>query len=694
MLAIKGAQAGHPVPDDSRILRIGEWRVDPDLDELSREGQTIRLEPRPMRLLLYLAAHAGRVVDVQQLLDEVWPNVIVTHGSVYQAIAQLRRILGDESEHPKYIENLPRRGYRLIAPVAPWDVHCAAATDSNPAPHGFPQVANGSVPVERQLGSGAPEAAATPVIADSTTGQTPRNSSRWSKPAFAAIAVVLATTLAYLALDRFWISRQSPNASRGAPANERATSSTSVTLKAVDTAFNPSRHSIAVLPFVNMSGDASQEYLSDGISEELLNALSRVPELQVAARTSSFYFKGEHADLATIAHKLNVATVLEGSVRRSGHTIRVTAQLNNAITGFHLWSETYDRDLSDVLKLQTEIANAVASALKVTLLGDFGAKVEVGGTRNPAAFDAYLRAAVSHRVGNAKDLEAAIAGYTEAIRLDPDYAMAYADRSYAFIDFAEDYAKGSSVRDYLDKAQADGRRAVAIASNLGRGHLALALAAERILDFTTASEEYGRALALAPGDAEVLTQYGRFAVLMGQTESGLAALHHAVVLDPLHFGHHDLLGQGLLAARRYNDAISAFASGKAVDPSNLWSSQWLGLAYYSIGDFQSARTTCESRGDEYLRPFCLALVYHKLGRHADAESMLATLRATWGETQAADTAMIYAQWGDTAQALNWLETAMRDRGIDLEQVKTSPWLDPLRKEPRFQAIERALKFPD
>src|SRR6516165_6674109 len=142
------------MPDDSRILRIGEWRVDPDLDELSREGQTIRLEPRPMRLLLYLAAHAGRVVDVQQLLDEVWPNVIVTHGSVYQAIAQLRRILGDESEHPKYIENLPRRGYRLIAPVAPWDVPCGAATASSPASRGFTQATNGSIAAQPQFTSG------------------------------------------------------------------------------------------------------------------------------------------------------------------------------------------------------------------------------------------------------------------------------------------------------------------------------------------------------------------------------------------------------------------------------------------------------------------------------------------------------------------------------------------------------------
>ena len=163
-------------------------------------------------------------------------------------------------------------------------------------------------------------------------------------------------------------------------------------------AFTPPPHSIAVLPFVNMSGDKEQEYFSDGLTEELLNSLAEINELQVAARTSAFSFKGKDTDIGTIARKLNVGAVLEGSVRRSGHTIRITAQLINAVTGFHLWSKTYDRDLGDVLKLQTEIATAVAG-LKVTLLGDVAAKIELGGTRNPAAFDAYLRASQERRTG-------------------------------------------------------------------------------------------------------------------------------------------------------------------------------------------------------------------------------------------------------------------------------------------------------
>ena len=233
------------------------------------------------------------------------------------------------------------------------------------------------------------------------------------------------------------------------------------------TTFSPPPHSIAVLPFVNLSGDKDQDYFSDGLTEELLNSLAEINELQVAARTSSFSFK-EHPDIATVAHKLNVGAVLEGSVRRSANTVRVTAQLINAVTGFHLWSKTYDRDLGDVLRLQTEIATAVASALKVTLLGDVAAKVEVGGTRNPAAFDAYLRGAKAYSSRHeGRDLHAAIAAYTEAIRLDANYALAFAARSIAFSYYAGEAETPEAMQEGYNKAQADARQALKLSGGSG-----------------------------------------------------------------------------------------------------------------------------------------------------------------------------------------------------------------------------------
>ena len=574
------------MPGELRVLRIGDWRVDPELDELSRVGQTIRVEPRTMQLLLYLAAHAGRVVDVKQLLDEVWSNVVVTQGSVYQAVAQLRRILGDDSEHPKYIENLPRRGYRLIARVV--------ASPTNVAPSAI--------------------------------------------------------------------------------------------------TFAPPPHSVAVLPFVNLSGDKQQEYFSDGLTEELLNSLSRINELQVAGRTSSFYFKGEHVDLATIAHKLNVASVLEGSVRRSAHTVRVSAQLISAETGFHLWSETYDRDLGDVLKLQTEIANAVASALKITLLGDTAARIELGGTRNPAAFDAYLRGAKAQtNYRSSEDLQSVIAAYTEAIRLASDYALAFAGRSLALT--YSTFSAGSDRARVFTAARADAQTAIALAPTMTEGHIALATFFAGTLDFSQAMAEYERALILGPGNARALQPAGTFLALMGRTDTGIATARRVVVIDPLNPLTHFSLGAALFYARRYEEAVAAFGQVVSLDPDAPRGYCWRGFAYLSLGDAERARESCAVRPEGWLNQSCLALANDALGRRADAETALARLKALKGDGAAYEYAAIYAQWGDTGEALNWLETALCLRDPFLVALKTDPRIDPLRKEPRFQAIERALKFP-
>ena len=491
------------------------------------------------------------------------------------------------------------------------------------------------------------------------------------KPILLVVSAALAAALAYFVVDEF-------RAPRGA------------------VRFSPPPRSIAVLPFVNMSGDPHQEYFSDGLTEELLNSLSRINELQVAARTSSFSFQGEHPDIATVARKLNVASVLEGSVRRSGNTIRVTAQLIDAISGFHLWSDTYDRDQGDILSLQTDIANAVAGALKVTLLGDIAARIEVGGTRNPAAFDAYLRAATAHGAQHsAADTQNVIAKYTEAIGLDPNYALAFAGRSTARSQYAMHFAKGAAISATFGDAMADARQAIALAPSLAEAYLALALVfAEGMHDFTQASKAYSRAQVLAPGNAGVLRDFGRFAVLMGQTELGLAALRRAVVLDPLNPSFHAKLGDALLFARRYDEAIAAFQDTLALDPEYSLAYADRGLAYYGRGDLQNASKSCEINPSYEQSQVCLAVSYEKLGRHADAQAMIAKLQAERGEDVAYQFAEIYAQWNDPAESLRWLDVAVQLHDSGLVLLKVDPLLDPVRKEPRFQTIERELKFPN
>jgi TolB-like protein len=507
-----------------------------------------------------------------------------------------------------------------------------------------------------------------------------------------AVSTAVAVALGVLATDKFWISNNSQISQAKMSAAQDAAASAGGPKAAA--AFAPPAHSIAVLPFVNMSGDKEQQYFSDGLTEELLNSLSRINELQVAARTSSFSFQGEHPDILTVAHKLNVAAVLEGSVRRSAHTIRITAQLVNGVTGFHLWSQTYDRDLGDILALQTEIANAVANALKVTLLGDVAAKIELGGTRDPAAFDAYLRGSKAGN-GTRDGKQVQIQEFTEAIRVDPNYALAFAARSAAYAGYAGYWASGvAGVREATAKALADALKAILLAPDLAEGHLALADLLASSLDLTRANDEYERAVALAPGSAKVLRLYGSYAVAMGRTDQGIAAVRRGVILDPLNPVGHNILGDTLAVARRYDEAMTAFQDALALDPSNLFAYVERGLTQYLIGDFQGARSTCEAKAGEFaLYRVCLAITYDKLGRHADAEAMLAKAMASFGDADAYEYARIYTQWGNRAKALEWLEKAVRLRHGDLPWLRVDPLLDPLRREPRYQVIERALKFP-
>jgi TolB-like protein/DNA-binding winged helix-turn-helix (wHTH) protein/Tfp pilus assembly protein PilF len=660
-------------------FRVGQWRVDPALNEISRDGTTLKLEPRTMRVLVCLAERAGEVVSVSQLLDTVWKDLVVTQYSVYQAVAALRRTLGDDPKAPSYIASVPRRGYRLVAPI---DAEAEAQDPLQPPaePQAEAQLPEEQAPAKDEL---------QPVPSDTSDGG--EIAERRIGLRLGSIAVALLV----LGSSVWWFflrpGRENPAA---APA-EYAPSTTGPN-DTTHAAFAPPSHSVAVLPFTNLSGDPKQEYFSDGITEELITALSQVDALKVIARTSSFSFKGKDSDIGTIARKLNVAAILEGSVRRSGNKVRITAQLINAVNGFHLWSRDYDRDLNDVLALQTDIATAVAHELQAKLLGNEASRIELGGTRTPAAFDAYLRGAKAYSTRvDAKDCQTAIAAYTEAIRIDPNYALAFAGRSSAQTAYAEEYASGGAMREAFDRAQADARQALALAPELAEGHVALGDALlTGSFEFAQASKAYERAVRLAPGNAQALRESGRYAVFIGRVDAGLAAIHRAVVLDPLNPRSHSLLGQALYFDRRYKEAVAAFGQVITLDPDDGFDLGFRGLAYYGLGDLNSARSSCESKPDHWVAQWCMAVTYEKLGLHADAEAVVVKMKATNGDLAAYQYAGIYAQWGDTAKSLEWLDQAMQLRDPGLVYLKTDPLLDPLRKESRYRAIERELTFPN
>ena len=305
-------------------LRVGAWCVDPALGEMTRAGETVRLEPRTLRLLLCLTARAGEIVSADELLGQVWQGVVVTPDSVYQAIASLRRLLGDDPKQASYIATVPRQGYRMVAQVGPWD--------EPPVPATLP--AAGAAPLSATSLSAAPLSAALPSAAPGKRR-----------------ALVLAACLAASAGLALWMS---------------GTQATKPPPPAVNSA-PQYRNSIAVLPFSDLTEGMGHEVFADGMTEELINRFSQIPGFKVPAPTSSFYYKGKQKALAEIGKELGVNYILDGSVRKSGNTLRVAARLMKADNGFIIWSDTYDKPVTDLLMVQDDIAGAVAKALKAAI---------------------------------------------------------------------------------------------------------------------------------------------------------------------------------------------------------------------------------------------------------------------------------------------------------------------------------------
>jgi serine/threonine-protein kinase len=511
-------------------------------------------------------------------------------------------------------------------------------------------------------------------------------------PVAVLAGLIVLAALVYLLAVKFGPAGH-PVPSASAPA---AAPSAPVASAAAATSFNPPAHSIAVLPFANMSGDARQDYFSDGLSEELLNSLAAIRDLQVVARTSSFSFRGQDVDVAVVARKLNVGAVLEGSVRKDGSHVRITAELINALTGFQLWSQTYDRDLKSVLALQTEIATAVTKALQATLLSNAATSIEIGGTQVPAAFDAYLRGESLERGNLDKETTLArIAAYSEAIRLDPKFAKAYVGVANAQNSYANNYANDSDVSAYFKQARAASEQAVTLAPELGEAHASVAYVLERgFLDFTRAMAEYDRALELSPNDPDVLLRSGVYFATMGRTEAALSAMRRAMVLDQLNPVGYARLAVALTYAHQYRQAIDASQRALQLNPHDDAIRNYIGYDYMLLGEYSAARPLCATSKPSWVGLLCLAILDDKEHRHAEAEAQMAAMKAELGDGAAYQYAEIYAQWGDIPKALDWLDTAYRLPDPGIGTLRVDELIDPLRKQPRFQEIERKLQLPN
>lgn len=456
--------------------------------------------------------------------------------------------------------------------------------------------------------------------------------------------------------------------------------------------FVPPPHSLAVLPFLNISGDPKDDYFADGLSEELLNSLAAVRELQVAARTSAFSFKGKQADIAEIARKLNVGAILEGSVRREGEHVRITAQLIDATSGFHLWSQTYDRDLKGVLKLESDVAQNVSSALRATLLAST-ATTDMGGTDNPQAFDAYLKGETLLRgLYERSTNELATQEFARAIRLDRDFANAYLGKSLALFIFAGNES-GQEAKSAGLEAKAAAEQAIKLAPRSGNAHSMLgSILAYSLLNFRAAQTEFEAGLDLSPGDARVYSASASYLALTGHSEEAIQRARKSVVLDPLNASAHANLGSVLRWTRHPREAVDSYSRALQIDPAVHLVAGNRGYAYISMGEFEAAVRSCTPPRD-YSQRTCLAIAYDKLGRHADADAAIAAMMREYGESASYQFAEIYAQRGDTPNALAWLETADRIGDTGLHYMAADDLADPLRNEPRFKKVLAKLNLP-
>jgi TolB-like protein/Tfp pilus assembly protein PilF len=499
---------------------------------------------------------------------------------------------------------------------------------------------------------------------------------------------LLVLAIGLFAFDRFIPRRvEPPTASREAQTPAVPSASTPSAASAAPAA---SENSIAVLPFVNMSSDKEQDFFSDGISEELLNLLAQIPQLQVTARTSSFAFKGKETGIPEIARTLHVAHVLEGSVRKSGNSVRITAQLIKAGTDAHLWSQTYDRKLDDIFAIQDEIAADVVKQLRVTLLG----AAPKARTTNPEAYALYLQAVQLGRQNTAEAFKQSDALLHKALAIDPRYAPAWAASAE---NFYHDVSLGLlSGKEGYAQAREAAMKAVAIDPDYAPAHARLGLIAMYgDNDPGGAAQHFNHALALDPADPDVLRNSATLLESLGRLDEALALDEAVVRRDPVNVSALYNLGVDQRCVGRLDAAIASLRTVLSLAPGRGQAYYWLGTAMLLKGDAQGALAQIEQETSGPWKMFGLPMAYHALGRKADSDAALAAVIAKYEKDGAYNIAYVYAYRGEADKAFAWLDKAVEYGDPGLSDVVTENLFDNIHNDPRWLPFLRKIgKAPE
>jgi TolB-like protein/DNA-binding winged helix-turn-helix (wHTH) protein/Tfp pilus assembly protein PilF len=623
------------------VFRFESFEVDRGAFELRRAGRPVAIERIPMELLLLLLERRGQLVTRQEILDRIWGKNVFgdVDNNINTAVRKIRLALRDNPGSPRLLHTIPGKGYRISAPIVD-SAAVAASAEVAPVP----------------LANLPPAAAGSP---------TP-----WRMRALIALALVAVALLVR------------PYLMRGAGSAGKAM--------------------IVVLPFQNLSGDPQQDYFADGMTEEMIAQLGSLDprHLGVIARTSAMLYKGTQKTSAQIARELGVDLLLEGSVRRSNNRVRVTAQLIEAKDQTHLWADSYDRDVSDILKVQSDVARGIAGKIQLALSQQVRESLAGAPKVDPAAYEDFLQGLHAYNIRTHAGFEHAIAAFNRAIEKDPDYADAYAGLANAYM-LAPIFGVSTTV-EFLPKALEAATRAITLNDNLAEAHTALAFSKSHLdYDWPTAEREYRRGLELNPSSAQVHLFYSNgYLSPFGKHDEAIAEMKIAAELDPYSLPIQSFLGRTYLWARRYDQALAQYQKANDLDPNFAVNHERRAHLYADLGRFSEAIAE-ESRaraltGEDaqvvrsHEEALSNAVSAHGSEGYWRTQLDFATARPNPPEAydDAFGIAIIYARLGEKQKAIDSLESTYAERTIAMTEVGIEPGFDTLRSEPRFQALLR------
>ncbi len=633
--------------EGGRIYRFGPFEVRTGTRELSKGGTKVRLRGQPYLILEVLLGRAGEIVTREELRQKLWPAdtfVDFEHG-LNTSVKKLRQALCDSAEAPCYIETAPRLGYRFIATVE-------AIPEKKP----------------QSLMEAGPDASASPVVVSDTP---PRSRMNRSVFAIAFVVVALFGVLWYArSTSRMKSWRNSSNA--GLAASPRKVIS-----------------SIAVLPLDNLSNDSSQDYFTEGMTDELINDLAQLGGLRVTSRTSVMHYKGGTKTVPQIGRELGVDALIEGTVERVGNRVRIRVQLIDAASDRHLWARSYDHELKDVLLLQSTAAHDIATEIE----GQVAASPSQLHALNERAvrtdaYEAYLKGRFFWNKRSLASLQRAVKYFQQAIALDSTYARAYAGlaESYAIMGYMV-----SPSNEQAQKGRAAARQAIELDDQLPEAHTALGFIAENHdWDWRTAEQEYRRAIQLNPNYATGHQLYAECLALQGRFDEAFPEIERARQLDPLSLIIATDNGAILFFSHQYDRAIEQFRAVLEMDP-NFPRAHMVITAYVQKGLFDDALADAEGLHRREASSWswgALAYIYGRSGQRAKAKFALDQLERV-SRSQVVDPisfATAYIGIGDKEKALVWLQRAYQWHSSSLTALKVDPTYDPLRNDPRFQAL--------